>query len=178
MMLKICPRPSGRHDQQNHARQKRSGGFLDCDIEPLPESLVLYLAACSSVGAWLVTDKCSLPVTDSVDSPLAHNSGPIQRLHNLLKRALLLSMMSECQTWPGRPKLAASQCSALCDRQMYFALHKWCPQSPCAQGWVRLRPSQSLTILSRDRSCQGCRESVSFVAMPRTHTSSLQRLDA
>jgi len=129
-------------------------------IEPLLESLVLYLAACSSVRARLVTGKCSLPITDSVDGPLAHNSGAIQRLHDLLKGALLLSTQSECQTWPGRIKHSTKSLTAV----------SRCPLSPCAQAW----PMQRLHNLSTDPFCSAHGESIRVARAPKACRVSMQ----
>ena len=65
--------------------------------------MLLHLAACSSVGAWLITDQGGVPVTDSVYCALAHNCWPIQGLHNLLKGAFL-------QAWALRAQQCLEEC--------------------------------------------------------------------
>ena len=59
------------------------------------QAMLLYLAACSSVGAWLITDQGGVPVTDSVYCALAHKCWPIQGLHDLLKGAFLQAWATE-----------------------------------------------------------------------------------
>lgn len=49
----------------------------------------MYLAACSSVGAWLITDQCGVAIADGILCALADKGWPVEGLYNLTKMSLL-----------------------------------------------------------------------------------------